>query len=143
MRLWHQVSSPLLLQKQKVLCARRMLVCSSAWGSRRSDTTTHLRERKNSKALPYSLAWLMDTETTSPANAKKLISTSFHRKGSTLIFPFVFFSLQAQLVQNPLLTWLSTARDQAQAVSAGAERSPGAGAGCAAPTLLSLAKCSN
>lgn len=82
---------------------------------------------KHEAVAPGRLPWLMDTGTTSPANAKKLISTSFHRKSSTLIFPFVFFSLQAQLVQNPSLPWLSTARDQAGAVSAGAERSPGAG----------------
>lgn len=82
---------------------------------------------KHEAVAPGRLPWLMDTGTTSPANAKKLISTSFHRKGSTLIFPFVFFSLQAQLVQNPSLTRLSTAQDQAGAVSAGAERSPEAG----------------
>lgn len=109
----------------------------------RSDTTTHLRERKKSKALPYSLAWLTDTETISPANAKKLISTSSQRKGSTLISPLIFFSLQVQLVQKPSLARLSTARGQARAASAGAEPSPRAGGTAgrhAVPMLLSLAK---
>lgn len=83
----------------------------SPWDSKRGAIPLHTSEKtktsrpalnSTSEALPYGSIPLINAETISPANAKKLISTSSQGEKAHLsfFFSFMFFSFQVQLVQK-------------------------------------------